>query len=248
MQGFIKLHRKMLNWEWYDDINVKVLFLHCLLRANWEDQKWHNQIIPRGSFVTSIAHLAKEVKLTVKQTRLALDKLERTHELGKQTASQYTVISITNWDRWQQEGQTKVTTEGKQRATIEEIKKERINTTILESEKKFNFYGEYTNVFLEQKQYDKLLTMCLSESLLNELINSFSINIEVGKERPYTADLPNAHFERLKSYYNYRKKYPQKFNDEIKRAYKFKFEEQAQTDKVIDQWAEEFDRKYAEME
>jgi hypothetical protein len=75
-------------------------------------------------------------------------------------------------------------------------------------------YGEYLNVYLEDKQYKSLLALCLSEKMLNELINSFSVNIEVGKERPYTADLPNAHFERLKSYYNYRKKNPNKFVSE----------------------------------
>lgn len=72
--------------------------------------------------------------------------------------------------------------------------------------------GEYQNVVVSSKQYSNLLTMCLSEKLLNELVNSFSVNIEVGKERPYKADLPNAHFERLKSYYNYRKKHPEDFN------------------------------------
>ena len=75
-------------------------------------------------------------------------------------------------------------------------------------------YGEYSNVYLNKEQYEKLLAMCASEKMLNELLNSFSINIEVGKERPYTADLPNAHFERLKSYYNYRKKNPNKFVSE----------------------------------
>lgn len=75
----------------------------------------------------------------------------------------------------------------------------------------FLHYGEYLNVCLTKEQYGKLLAMCASEKLLNELINSFSVNIEVGKERPYIAELPNAHFERLKSYYNYRKKNPDKF-------------------------------------
>ena len=74
-------------------------------------------------------------------------------------------------------------------------------------------YGEYNNVFLTKEQYGKLVSMCASEKLLNELMNSFSINIEVGKERPYEADLPNAHFERLKAYYNFRKKYPDKFQE-----------------------------------
>ena len=75
-------------------------------------------------------------------------------------------------------------------------------------------YGEYLNVSLNKEQYGKLLVMCASEKLLNELIDSFSIKIEVGKERPYQADLPNAHFERIKSYYNWRKKNPEKFAKE----------------------------------
>lgn len=75
-------------------------------------------------------------------------------------------------------------------------------------------YGEYGNVYLTKENHDKLLAMCLSEKLLNELVNSFSIQIEVGKERPYTAELPNAHYERLKSYYNYRKRHPEKFREE----------------------------------
>ena len=78
-------------------------------------------------------------------------------------------------------------------------------------------YGEYLNVSLNKEQYGKLLAMCASEKLLNELIDSFSIKIEVGKERPYTADLPNAHFERIKSYYNWRKKNPEKFAKECSR-------------------------------
>lgn len=83
-----------------------------------------------------------------------------------------------------------------------------------------SLYGEYHNVSLSKEHYDKLLGMCLSEELLNELVNSFSINIEVGKERPYIADLPNAHYERLKAYYNFRKKNPEKFREQQKKSSK----------------------------
>lgn len=88
------------------------------------------------------------------------------------------------------------------------------NTTNKQIDTSSNLYGEYSNVYLDKEQYGKLLAMCVSDKLLNELINSFSSNIEVGKERPYQADLPNAHFERLKSYYNYRKRNPNKFTTE----------------------------------
>ena len=96
--------------------------------------------------------------------------------------------------------------------TLEEKEKEQDKEKDKEKDKE---YGEYSNVHLSEKQYSQLLAMCLSEKLLNELINSFSIQIEVGKERPYTAELPNAHYERLKSYYNYRKKHPEVFRDDV---------------------------------
>ena len=90
-----------------------------------------------------------------------------------------------------------------------------------------SLYGEYNNVCLSKKHYDKLLGICLNEKLLNELINSFSVNIEVGKERPYKAELPNAHYERLKSYYNFRVKNPEKFH-----------EQQAKSNKAFDEFYE----------
>lgn len=33
---YVKISRKILEWEWYTDINTKVLFLHILLKANWK--------------------------------------------------------------------------------------------------------------------------------------------------------------------------------------------------------------------
>lgn len=90
-----------------------------------------------------------------------------------------------------------------------------------------SLYGEYHNVNLSKTQYNKLLGICLNEKLLNELINSFSVNIEVGKERPYIAELPNAHYERLKAYYNFRVKNPEKFH-----------EQQAKSNKAFDEFYE----------
>ena len=50
MDGHIKLYRKFLDWEWYQDINTKVLFIHMLMKANWKDGKFMGTTIPRGSF------------------------------------------------------------------------------------------------------------------------------------------------------------------------------------------------------
>lgn len=88
------------------------------------------------------------------------------------------------------------------------LDKDKVKVKEKDKEELQKLYGEYQNVCLTEKQHQKLLGICASEKLLNELIDSFSANIEVGKERPYTAELPNAHYERIKSYYNWRKKNP----------------------------------------
>ena len=218
--GFIKLHRQFLKWEWYDDINVKVLFLHCLFRANWEEQKWHGEFIPRGSFVTSLQNLAKETNLSIQQTRTALKKLNSTKEITKKSQGSNTLIIVNNYNKYQgnnKEITNYQQTNNKQITTIEEIKKEK-NTTTYSDENSQKIYGKYNNVCLTAEQYNRLLARCASQKLLDELIDSLSANIETGKEQPFRADFPNAHSIRLERYREYRIKNPQKFNAKLQKT------------------------------
>ena len=94
MEGWIKVHRKLVDWEWYNDINVKVVFLHLLLTANHKEKQWKGQTILRGQKLTSIEHLADDVGLTIQQTRTALKKLKSTHEITIKTTNKNTLITI----------------------------------------------------------------------------------------------------------------------------------------------------------
>lgn len=101
MEGWIKLHRKMINWEWYNDINVKVVFLHLLLTANHEDKKWQGIEIKRGQKITSLEHLSKETNLSVMQIRTALNKLKSTNEISVKSTNKYTLINIIKYNDYQ---------------------------------------------------------------------------------------------------------------------------------------------------
>ena len=101
MSGWLKIHRTLLNWEWYTSIEVFKLFMHCLLKANHEPKKWHGIEIQNGQFITSLQNLAIESGLTVRQVRTALNKLKSTQEVTHQTTASYSIITINNWDKWQ---------------------------------------------------------------------------------------------------------------------------------------------------
>ena len=98
---WIKINRNFLEWEWYDDLNTKVLFLHLLLKANTEDKQWHGIKVERGSFVTSLSTLSKEVGLTTMQVRTSLSKLETTQKITNKATKRYRIISICNFDSYQ---------------------------------------------------------------------------------------------------------------------------------------------------
>lgn len=101
MEGYMKLYRSLLNWEWYRDNNVKILFIHCLLRANYKPKPFHGKVIERGSFVSSIDNLSAETGLSVRQTRTAIDKLVSTNNLTKVSTPQYTVFTVQNYEMYQ---------------------------------------------------------------------------------------------------------------------------------------------------
>ena len=99
--GFIVLHRKILDWEWYADTNTFRLFVHLLLSAYFEDKSFRGIEIKRGQIVTSLSSLAKKTQLTIQQTRTALEHLQSTGEITNESTSQYRIITIVNYDKYQ---------------------------------------------------------------------------------------------------------------------------------------------------
>ena len=125
MGGFIKIHRQITEWEWYTDIPCRILFEHCLFKANYEDKKWQGIVIERGSFVTSYENLAFETGLTVQQIRTALNKLKSTGELTSKSTSRYSMITVNNWEKYQ----TDNTPSNKQITNEQQTNNKQITTT-----------------------------------------------------------------------------------------------------------------------
>ena len=139
--GYIKLFRKITEWEWYNDNNVFRVFIHLLLTANHKEKTWQGQIIKKGQKITSLANLFDETGLTVKQIRVALDKLKRTNEITIKTTNKYSVVTLTKYSDYQDEDFKKGKQKGKQqdnqRATNKNGKNNIINTSCEKSSHKY---------------------------------------------------------------------------------------------------------------
>ena len=99
--GYVKIHRKILEWGWYKDINTFRLFIHMLLKANWKEGKFKGTTVPRGSFVSSYPHLAEECGLTINELRSALKHLKSTGEVTVRTNNKYSIFTVNNYCKYQ---------------------------------------------------------------------------------------------------------------------------------------------------
>jgi len=99
--GWIKLHRGILDWPWYTDVNTFHLFIYLLLSANHEAKPWKDIIIEKGQLVSGIHELSQKTGLTVQQTRTALEKLKSTNKITIKSTNRYSIITICNYWAYQ---------------------------------------------------------------------------------------------------------------------------------------------------
>ena len=108
---FIKLNRSILDWEWYSDHNVKDVFLHLLLTANYEASSYRGIEVERGQCVVTVAELERTLKLSTQQIRTALSKLKSTNEITIKSYTKFQVITIVSYDKYQGSSTNKSTDE-----------------------------------------------------------------------------------------------------------------------------------------
>ena len=99
-EGWIKLHRKLLEWEWYHKSEMVHLFIHMIFKANHKPAKWQGTQVNRGQFVTGRKVLAKETGISEQRIRTILGRLKSTNEITIKSTSRFSVITIRNYNAY----------------------------------------------------------------------------------------------------------------------------------------------------
>lgn len=101
MDGWIKLHRRLLGWEWHKDANTLSVFIHLLLLAAHKPHEVDGITLEAGQVLTSRWALVKLTGLGEQKVRTALKHLQLTNEITKQQTKQQTIITICKWESYQ---------------------------------------------------------------------------------------------------------------------------------------------------
>jgi len=103
MAGWVRIHRSLLEWEWYQDSKMVHLFVHMLLKANHKPQKWRGIDIGKGQFVSGRKVLSLETGISEQSVRTCINKLKSTSELTIKNTNKYSLFTLNNWNLYQSE-------------------------------------------------------------------------------------------------------------------------------------------------
>lgn len=100
MEGFIKLKRKIIMWQWYKDPYTAHLFEHLLKIANHTTSQMRGNTIMRGQLITTINDLSNDTGLSVRNIRTVLSRLETSGDINTKPTNKFTFITICTYDEY----------------------------------------------------------------------------------------------------------------------------------------------------
>tara|TARA_R110000868_G_scaffold161129_3_gene391081 strand:+ start:283 stop:936 length:654 start_codon:yes stop_codon:yes gene_type:complete len=171
MIGWIKIHRKFLDWEWFNKSEAVHLFMYLTLKANHKDGQWRGIDIKKGQFVTSFGKISADTGISLQTIRTLLKKFEKTNEINIQTTNKYSVITICKYECYQQEAdETNEQLTNKQQTTNNQLTTNKNN----KNNKEINIYRSFANLQLTFEQFEELnkdFSKQQIDSILDEIEN-----------------------------------------------------------------------------
>jgi hypothetical protein len=197
--GWIKIHRRILQWEWYRDANTFRLFFHLLAKANHANSRWQGIDIEPGQVIVGRKSLAEELKLSEKQVRTSLNKLKTTNELTIKSTNRFSVVTICKWDDYQMgdnarrpaKRPTKGQSEGQQEATLKEGKELLKNISVIFEQFRKEYPGVKRGLKTELDNFLKKNTPETAKLLLPALIKEKEHKALLARKNEFVAPWKN---------------------------------------------------------
>ena len=167
MSGWIKIHRKFLDWQWFEKSEAVHLFIYLLLKANHKDSQWQGIDIKRGQFISSLGKISADTGISIQTIRTLLNKFEKTNEIEVKSTNRNSLITICKYECYQDENEptnkpltNKQQTTNKQLTTNKNDKKEKNEKELI-----LDKWVAY------RKQIKKPIQEATQETILNKMQN-----------------------------------------------------------------------------
>lgn len=196
IKGFALVHRQILEGKYHDNLIAMGLWTYILLSANWKEKYFQGELIPRGSYITSISGMATQFGMDRKTVRKYLENFEKDGMICLKRDNKKTIIEVVNYDKYQdlslwvgqqtgqqdgqQSGQQTGQQDGHNLKQVKQVKQVNINTSspTQQSETWFEeFWNAYPKKVEKKKTRIKFLQIIKTEQQFRELMNGLNLTV-----------------------------------------------------------------------
>ena len=104
-EGFIKIHRKIMESSVWKNTDIIAVWLWCLLRANHKDTKvpfnGDDIELKSGEFITGRNKATEELPISPQTYRTCIKYLKSTSRITIKSTNRFSIISIVKWEEYQ---------------------------------------------------------------------------------------------------------------------------------------------------
>lgn len=100
MEGWIKLHRKIIDWQWFTSAPHYKLWSILMIRANHKESIHRDEVIKPGQLLTGRKQLSLWSGFSEQQVRTMLNDFKASREITIKSNNKYSLITILNWHEY----------------------------------------------------------------------------------------------------------------------------------------------------
>ena len=101
VNGWIKLHRKILDNGLFYDAELLKIFLWCILKANHKPKVVNGINLKAGQFITGRMSASEELHIKPSTVYDRIKKLQRMKYISVKSTNQYSIISVLKYSQYQ---------------------------------------------------------------------------------------------------------------------------------------------------
>lgn len=91
----------MCDWKWWQKHNTVIVFLWLLMKAQFHESYFGGVKIKRGQVATTLQNIEKSNSLSRQEVRTAISNLKSTNAITINRCSKFLIITISNYDEYQ---------------------------------------------------------------------------------------------------------------------------------------------------
>lgn len=100
MEGWIKLHRKIMDWQWFESAPHFKLWSILMMRANHKETIHRDEVIKPGQLLTGRKQLSLWSGFSEQQIRTMLNDFKASREITIKSTRKFSLITILNWHEY----------------------------------------------------------------------------------------------------------------------------------------------------